>query len=127
MVTALNALYRHEASLYQVDDDHSGFEWIDFHDIDASVIVFARFARNREDFLVFCCNFTPMERPNYRIGLPQPGRYHEIFNTDSDMFGGSNLGNAGCVAAEEGEFHGRPASATLMLPPLAVVVLKLER
>ena len=127
MVAALNNLYRTEPALYQVDDDYRGFEWIDFRDVESSVIIFARYASNHEDFLVFCCNFTPVERPNYHIGLPKAGRYREIFNTDAEMFGGTNLGNAGYVVAENGEFHGRPASARVMLPPLGVVVLKLER
>ena len=127
MVAALNALYRSEPALYEVDDNHQGFEWIDFRDVESSIIVFARYARNREDFLVFCCNFTPLERRNYRVGLPQPGAYREIFNTDSEMFGGSNQGNAGLVVAEAGEHHGRPATAQVLLPPLGVVVLKLDR
>lgn len=127
MVGALNALYRNEPALYEVDDDHRGFEWIDFHDVQASIIIFARFAKNHEDFLVFCCNFTPMERPAYPVGLPKAGVYREIFNTDSGMFGGTNQGNAGCVVAELGDHHGRPASARVLLPPLGVVVLKLER
>ena len=126
MVQELNALYRREPALYEVDDDHRGFEWIDFRDVEKSVIVFARYARNREDFLVFCCNFTPLERVAYQIGLPKAGRYREVFNTDAEMFGGSNLGNAGWVRAIEDEYHGRPASAQLMLPPLGVVVLKPE-
>ncbi len=127
MVAALNNLYRTEPALYQVDDDHRGFEWIDFRDVESSVIIFARYANNHEDFLVFCCNFTPVERADYRIGVPKAGRYREIFNTDAEMFGGTNLGNGGYVVAENGEFHGRPASARVMLPPLGVVVLKLER
>ncbi len=126
MVSELNALYRREPSLYEVDDDHRGFEWIDFRDVEKSVIVFTRYARNREDFLVFCCNFTPMERVAYQVGLPKAGRYREVFNTDAEMFGGSNLGNAGWVRAIDEAYHGRPASAQIMLPPLGVVVLKPE-
>ena len=127
MVSELNALYRREPSLYEVDDDHRGFEWIDFRDVEKSVIVFARYAHDREDFLVFCCNFTPMERVAYQVGLPKAGRYREVFNTDSEIFGGSNLGNCGWVRAIDEEYHGRPASAQIMLPPLGVVVLKPER
>jgi 1,4-alpha-glucan branching enzyme len=126
MVQELNALYRREPALFEVDDDHRGFEWIDFRDVEKSVIVFARYARNREDFLVFCCNFTPIERVAYQVGLPKAGRYREVFNSDAEMFGGSNLGNAGWVRAMDEEYHGRPASAQLMLPPLGVVVLKPE-
>jgi 1,4-alpha-glucan branching enzyme len=124
MVAELNALYRREPALYEVDDDHRGFEWIDFRDVEQSVIVFARYAKNREDFLVFCCNFTPQPRAMYRVGLPHAGRYQEVFNTDAEMFGGSNMGNGGHVNAVDEPSHGRPASARVMLPPLGIVVLK---
>jgi 1,4-alpha-glucan branching enzyme len=124
MVKELNWLYRREPSLHQVDDDYSGFEWIDFRDAEDSVISFIRFAANREDFVVVACNFTPVPRENYRIGVPAPGRYAEIFNTDSEMFGGSNVGNGGFAIAEELPLHGRPASLPITLPPLAAVAFK---
>jgi 1,4-alpha-glucan branching enzyme len=124
MVRELNTLYRSEPAMHQVDDSYSGFEWIDFHDADSSIIAFVRFARDREDFLVFCCNFTPVPRHGYRIGVPKPGWYREVFNSDSEFFGGSNLGNGGGVLAEGVPSHGRPASVCLTLPPLAVVALK---
>jgi 1,4-alpha-glucan branching enzyme len=124
MVAELNAFYRREPALWEVDDQHAGFEWIDFRDADHSIIIFARFARDREDFLVFCCNFTPQAHHGYTIGLPRAGGYREVFNTDAEMFGGSNLGNAGYVEAVPEAHHGRPASAQITLPPLAVVVLK---
>jgi 1,4-alpha-glucan branching enzyme len=125
MVKELNRLYRSEPAMYEVDDSYAGFEWIDFHDVEASVIIFVRFARNREDFLVFCCNFTPVPRHNYKIGVPRGGVYREVFNTDADMFGGSNLGNLGETFAAGAPSHGRPASMWITLPPLAVVVFKL--
>jgi len=124
MVKELNWLYRREPALYQVDDDYAGFEWIDFHDVEASVISFIRFARNRTDFVVVCCNFTPVPRLNYRIGVPRVALYREIFNTDADMFGGSNVGNAGAVMAEDAASHGRPASLRISVPPLGVVMFK---
>lgn len=127
LVQELNLFYRSQPALYEVDGDHRGFEWIDFRDVESSIIIFARYARDRGDFLIFCCNFTPLPRADYRIGLPEAGRYREVLNTDSEMFGGSNQGNAGIVVAEPGEFHGRPASVRVLLPPLGVVVLKLER
>jgi 1,4-alpha-glucan branching enzyme len=125
LVQELNKLYRREPSLYQVDDEYVGFEWIDIQDAESSVISFARFARNREDMIVFACNFTPVPRLGYRLGVPKPGLYREILNTDSEMFGGSNMGNAGAVMAEDVAHHGRPASLLLTLPPLAVVAFKL--
>jgi 1,4-alpha-glucan branching enzyme len=124
-VKELNALYRREPPLYEVDDAYGGFEWIDLQDADSSVISFLRFARDREDFIVFACNFTPVPRHGYRVGVPQAGLYREILNTDADMFGGSNLGNGGAVLADAIEFHGRPASLSVTLPPLAVVAFKL--
>jgi 1,4-alpha-glucan branching enzyme len=124
MVKELNWFYRREPALYEVDDGYSGFEWIDFRDVEESVISFVRFARDREDFLVFCCNFTPVPRYNYRIGVPRGGVYAEVFNTDSAMFGGSNMGNMGETFGHDHSSHGRPASISITLPPLAVVVFK---
>jgi 1,4-alpha-glucan branching enzyme len=124
LVKELNFFYRREAALNQVDDDYSGFEWIDFRDSESSAISFLRYSRSREEFLVICCNFTPVPRYNYRIGVPVRGQYREVFNTDSEMFGGSNLGNAGAVWADEIVSHGRPASLSVTLPPLATVVFK---
>jgi 1,4-alpha-glucan branching enzyme len=124
MVKESNWLYRREPAMYEVDDSYAGFEWIDFRDSEASVISFLRFAKDRDDFLVFACNFTPVPRLGYRIGVPSTGVYREIFNTDAAMFGGSNLGNGGAVTAEAISSHGRPASISIVLPPLAVVVFK---
>jgi 1,4-alpha-glucan branching enzyme len=125
MVKELNWLYRREAALFEVDDSYQGFEWIDLQDSESSIITFIRFARNREDFIVFACNFTPVPREGYRIGVPKAGLYRELFNTDSELFGGANLGNAGAVWADEIAFHGRPASLNVTIPPLAVVAFKL--
>jgi 1,4-alpha-glucan branching enzyme len=124
LVKELNWFYRREAAMNQVDDDYSGFEWIDFRDSESSIISFLRYSRNRDQFLVFCCNFTPVPRHNYRIGVPSRGHYTEVFNTDSEMFGGSNMGNSGAVWADDTASHGRPASLSVTLPPLAVVVFK---
>jgi 1,4-alpha-glucan branching enzyme len=126
MVGELNALYRREAALYEVDDDYQGFEWIDFHDAQSSVISFVRYARDRSNFLVFVCNFTPVPRPAYRVGVPRAASYREIFNTDAEMFAGSNMGNGGWAVATRVSAHGRPASISITLPPLAVVVFKAE-
>jgi len=125
LVKELNAMYRREPALYEVDDEYSGFEWIDIQDAASSVISFARYARNREDFIVFGCNFTPVPRMGYRLGVPQAGLYREILNTDSEMFGGSNMGNRGAVEADTIGAHGRPASLEIALPPLAVVAFKI--
>ncbi|MEQ1885737.1 MAG: 1,4-alpha-glucan branching protein GlgB [Bryobacteraceae bacterium] len=125
LVKELNWMYRREAALHQVDDSYGGFEWLDILDAESSVISFARFAHNREDTIVFACNFTPVPRYNYRLGVPRPGRYREILNTDSEMFGGSNMGNGGAVDSANIAYHGRPASIEITLPPLAVVAFKI--
>jgi 1,4-alpha-glucan branching enzyme len=124
---ALNMLYRREPALYEIDFQHWGFEWIDFHDHENSIISFIRRAKRREDYLVFVCNFTPTPHPDYRIGFPEAGLHREIFNSDAGIFGGSNMGNAGAVMALPAASHGRPASAALVIPPLGVVVFKPDR
>jgi len=121
---ALNALYRSEPALYQVDFQFTGFEWIDFHDADNSMVSFVRRAKRPEDYLVFVCNFTPTPHKAYRLGFPEAGLHREIFNSDAEMFGGSNMGNGGVVNVEARPSHGRPASAKLIIPPLGVVVFK---
>jgi 1,4-alpha-glucan branching enzyme len=126
-ITELNALYRSEPAMHEVDFQYTGFEWIDFHDTDNSIISFVRRAKRKDDYLVFVCNFTPTPHLTYRLGIPEPGGYREVFNSDAQIFGGSNLGNGGYVEAEPTASHGRPASAVLTIPPLGVVVLKPTR
>jgi len=123
----LNALYRTQAALHQVDFDPAGFQWIDCNDWAASVVSFVRRARDPEDFLVFACNFTPVPREGYRIGVSRGGYYREVLNTDAEAYGGSNLGNAGGVMAEPVPRHGHEYSLALTLPPLAAVVFRQER
>ena len=124
---SLNELYQREPALYEIDFQGWGFEWIDFSDAEHSIVSFVRRAKRREDYLIFVCNFTPAPYRNYRIGLPEAGAHREIFNSDAEMFGGSNMGNGGAVHAEPLPAHGRPASANLIIPPLGVIVLKPER
>jgi 1,4-alpha-glucan branching enzyme len=121
---ALNGMYRSEPALYEVDFQPAGFEWIDFHDGNNSIVAFVRRAKRPEDYLVFVCNFTPTPHKRYRLGFPEAGLYREIFNSDAEMFGGSNMGNGGVVNVEGRPSHGRPASAELIIPPLGVVVFK---
>ncbi|MBX5495694.1 MAG: 1,4-alpha-glucan branching protein GlgB [Bryobacteraceae bacterium] len=127
LVRALNELYRSQPALYQVDFHWTGFEWIDFHDVEGSCVSFIRKSEDPEDFLLFCCNFTPVPRHSYQIGVPREGFYEEILNTDSEAFGGSNVGNGGMVSSRDIPFHGRPYSISITLPPLAVVVFRLRR
>jgi 1,4-alpha-glucan branching enzyme len=127
LVADLNAMYRREPALYEQDFNGNGFEWIDCHSADDSVLVYLRKARNPEDFLVICCNFTPVVRYRHRVGLPRLGWYQEIFNSDSQYYGGSNVGNHPGVHAENFGHHGRPHSMLIQLPPLAVTVFKPHR
>ena len=123
-VRDLNHLYTSEPALYEADFDPSGFEWIDFQDRDNGVVSFLRRGRDPEWFLVFACNFTPVPRPGYRIGVPSPGFYMEVLNSDAEIYGGSNMGNFGGVQTDPVPWHWRPCSVELTLPPLGVVVLK---
>jgi 1,4-alpha-glucan branching enzyme len=123
-VRELNFLYSNEPSLYEVDYQWSGFEWIDFHDIDNSVISFVRRARRHDDALIFVCNFTPNPRYNYQVGIPDPGVYYEILNSDWSRFGGSGVENQGGIATSPGVVQGRYHYITLTLPPLAVCVYR---
>jgi 1,4-alpha-glucan branching enzyme len=127
LVRALNTLYRSHPAIYQVDFNHTGFEWVDFHDVDSSIIAFLRRAKDPEDFLLFCCNFTPVPRMNYRFGVPAEGFYEEVLNTDSEAFGGTNLGNYGGAASLTRPCHGRDHSISVTLPPLAVVAFRRRR
>jgi 1,4-alpha-glucan branching enzyme len=127
LVAELNKLYRSQGALYEVEDSFAGFEWIDFHDAASSVISFLRFGKDRGNFLVWCCNFTPVPRLKYRLGVPEAGAYREIFNSDAAEFGGTNTGNGGRVLAVDIKEHDRPASMEITLPPLGVVVFKRER
>ncbi|MGC8760139.1 MAG: 1,4-alpha-glucan branching protein GlgB [Bryobacteraceae bacterium] len=123
-VRELNHFYVSEPTLYEVDFHWNGFEWIDFQDVDSSVISFIRRARNGRDFTVWVCNFTPVVRQNYRIGVPEPGLYREVFNSDRKHFGGSGVVNDGELWTDRVEMHGCRQSLSLTLPPLAVAVYR---
>jgi len=125
-VKDLNRLYRSEPALHEVDFSWEGFQWIDFHDVDYSVVSFIRRAKDPAEQIVVAANFTPVPRTGYRVGVPAPGFYKEILNSDSDVYGGSNLGNAGGLPAEETPWQGQPYSVLLTIPPLGVVFLKAE-
>ncbi|NQU25238.1 MAG: alpha amylase C-terminal domain-containing protein, partial [Candidatus Nealsonbacteria bacterium] len=123
----LNKLYCREKAMHELDFDGAGFEWIDCHNYDVSTFSYIRRAKDPNDFLVVCCNFTPVPRPAHRLGVPELCWYEEIFNSDSTYYAGSNMGNGAGMLAEPAESHGRPASIELTLPPLSVVVLKPRR
>ncbi len=122
----LNTFYRAQPALYERDFDWKGFQWIDANDADQSVFTYLRFAEDPSDFLVIACNFTPVVRYDYTVGVPEAGRYLEVMNSDSSLYGGSNVGNAGSVQSEAIPSHQYQHRLRLTLPPLAIVILKLE-
>jgi len=124
LVRDLNALYVADPALHQVDNDWSGFEWLELHDSENSVLAFLRRARDADDSVVVVCNFTPVVRHDYRIGVPRGGLYREVLNTDADAYGGSGVGNSGGVHAEPGGHGGQPFHLCLTVPPLGVLYLK---
>jgi 1,4-alpha-glucan branching enzyme len=123
-VRELNLFYRENPALYEVDFHYSGFEWIDFHDVENSVIAFLRKAKDPNDFLLFCCNFTPVVRKGYEFGVPFAGIYDEVLNTDAECFGGGNVTNSGGIVSRPVERHGRAQSISITLPPLAVIAFR---
>ena len=127
MLRELNRAYRELPALWEVDDTHEGFQWVDADDSDQSVISFLRLSEGAQesfDGAVLCvANLTPVPRYDYRIGLPSGGRWREVLNTDAGEWGGSGVGNLGGVDAEPSRWHGRPYSAGLTLPPLGVLWL----
>ena len=122
----LNALYQQEPCLYSQDFEESGFEWIDCSDNRHSVASFVRWSKDWEAFVLVVCNFTPQPHSHYRVGVPLAGFYRELFNSDSRQYGGSNMGNLGGKWTEEWSFHSRPYSLDLCLPPLSVLILKID-
>jgi 1,4-alpha-glucan branching enzyme len=125
-VRDLNTFYRGHPSLYEVDFEPAGFEWVDCSDFERSVLSFLRRARDPADTTLFICNFTPVPRHNYRVGAPAGGSWREALNSDAPLYGGSGQGNSGCVEAVPVPLHGRPYSLELTLPPLGVLVLRPE-
>ncbi len=121
----LNRFYRENPPFWEVDFDWTGFEWIDCRDADNSVLTFVRKAKTG-DFVVVVCSFTPEVRHGYRIGVPLPGGYREVFNSDRAAFGGSDVKNEGPLYAEPTPWHERGQSLVLTLPPLGVIYLRHE-
>jgi len=122
LVRDLNHMYRDTAALHRFEFEPQGFEWIDCHDSDQSIMSYLR--RAEDEICVVILNFTPVPRYDYRIGVPYAGAYSEGLNSDSDYYSGSNLGNGGQLIAEEIPWMGRPYSIRLTVPPLAGLVLR---
>jgi 1,4-alpha-glucan branching enzyme len=123
-VKDLNHFYRTEPAMYELDFGQEGFEWIDFHDWEGSIISFLRKGKSTDDFILIVCNFTPVPRHNYRIGVPRSGFWREVLNSDAPIYGGAGYGNFGGVEATPVPSHGKYRSLSLTLPPLGVLFFK---
>jgi 1,4-alpha-glucan branching enzyme len=125
-VRDLNDLYRKIPALHMRDCEAEGFQWIIVDDAGQSVFAWLRWSGADDPPVAIICNFTPLPRHDYRVGLPFPGRWREVMNTDASDYGGSGLGNLGATEATTRHSHGMPASATLLLPPLATLFFLYE-
>jgi 1,4-alpha-glucan branching enzyme len=123
-VRDLNTLYRGRASLHESDFNSEGFEWVDCKDSQRSVISFLRRGRSANEQILFVCNFTPVVRENYRVGVPLEGDWKEILNSDAPLYGGSGQGNFGRLSTIPLPIHGRPFTLNMRLPPLGVVAFQ---
>ena len=119
----LNARYRDLRALHACDTEASGFQWVVREDAEQSVFAYLRLGQAADPPVLVVCNFTPVPRYGYRLGVPVPGHWREALNSDAALYGGSNVGNAGGVAADGGPSHEQPHSLLLALPPLATVIL----
>jgi 1,4-alpha-glucan branching enzyme len=126
LIADLNALHAREPALHELDHEPAGFEWIDCDNHAESALSFIRRGASGDAFLVVAANFTPVVRHQFPIGVPAPGRYRELFNSDSTYYGGGNVGNPAAIPTRDTPCHGRPWSLAITLPPLAVVVFKLD-
>jgi len=124
LVRDLNTLYRAEPALHYRDCYSDGFQWLEANDADHSLYAWLRRGGEQDPPVVVLCNFTPVERRDYRVGLPYPGRWDEVLNSDAGIYGGGDRGNMGGVTASEGPQHGQPCSAVVTVPPLSTVMLR---
>jgi 1,4-alpha-glucan branching enzyme len=127
LVADLNAVYRREPSLHQLDCDPAGFQWVDANDGDNSVLSFLRLPRGGREAMLCVFNMTPVPRHGHRLGVPWPGQWQEVFNSDAGVYGGSDFGNGGGVEAQDLPWHAREHSVVLNLPPLGALYLKGRR
>ena len=125
-VSDLNRLYTTSPSLSDGDYDHGGFFWIDCADNENSILSFVRQKADGSEPMAIVLNLTPVPRTNYRLGLPRPGKWREVMNSDAAVYGGGNMGNLGGVEAHKHKWHNQEHSAELNLPPMSVVVFQLE-
>jgi len=123
-VQDLNRLYITEPALHEKDFDKDGFEWGDFHDADNSIISYLRRAETSEEVILAVCNFTPVPREDYLLGVPHGGTWYELINSDGEFYGGTSVGNQGQAKAEAIPTQGRPYRLSLTLPPLGILLFK---
>jgi len=123
-VKALNQLYHAETSLYELDYEYSGFEWINDISARENIIVFSRKTKHKENTLVIVCNFVPVLQENYKIGVPYEGKYKEIFSSDKNEFGGLEHLNKRVKQSKKDECDGRENSICITVPPLGLTILK---
>jgi 1,4-alpha-glucan branching enzyme len=124
LIRDLNRLHRELPALHERDTEAGGFQWLVADDAENSVIAWARKGEDESRVVIVVCNFTPVPREGYRIGVPIGGFYREVLNTDAEMYGGGNVGNGGGVQSEPSESHGHPCSLSLTLPPLGTLILE---
>jgi 1,4-alpha-glucan branching enzyme len=125
-VRELNAFYRGHRALHEKDFTPDGFEWIDFKDADNSIISYLRKGSSPDDLVLVVCNFIPVPRQNYRVGVPTGGFWKEVLNSDAKEYGGSGWGNLGGNQAAPVPAHGKSSSLSLTIPPLSILIFKKE-
>jgi 1,4-alpha-glucan branching enzyme len=123
IVSELNRLYKGLEPLHGIDFEDSGFQWIDCHDASQSILSYIRRGQGG-GFVIVVLNFTPVPREGYRLGVPEAGSYREVFNSDSEFYGGSNIGNSGLVATEPHAWMGFNNSISITVPPLGALILQ---
>ena len=123
-IKKLNCFYKKEKSLYELDSEYRGFSWIDHQNHEESIITFMRRGRKKDDFIIVLCNFTPVPRNGYRIGVPYGGEYEEVFNSDLEEFGGLGFQNERTIKSEKVNWHNQPYSINIQIPPLGALFIK---
>jgi 1,4-alpha-glucan branching enzyme len=123
----LNGFYQAEPALWELDYDWTGFQWIDPNDWEHSTLSYIRLAKDKQDFVIVACNFTPVIREGYRLGVPENCIYEEVLNSDSHYYYGSNIGNGLGLPAQKLKWQSQPFSIEVTLPPLSCIILKPQR
>ena len=123
----INKFYKENKALWELDYEREGFRWIDANNVNQSIFIFIRKSKNIEDTLIFICNFTPVVYHDFRIGVPYNGEYLEVFNSDSNLFGGSNQLNLEIIESEEFKYHNESYSMLIKIPPMAASIFKISK